>query len=193
MIYQIIGIIVMLVFYGCYFMKMDEQKKKGIRTDQIAKGKKGREFMIELIMKITTITVPVVEFASIAVSGSLTSGWIRMLGIPAAVIGDAVFVVSVLTMKDSWRAGVPKEDRTELVTEGIYGYSRNPAFLGFDLVYIGIALMFANAPLIAVSIAAMVMFHLQIAYVEEPFLLRAFGEEYAEYMKHVNRYIGRRG
>ena len=50
--------------------------------------------------------------------------------------GDIVLVISVLTMKDSWRAGVSETDKTELVTDGIYQISRNPAFGGFDLVYI---------------------------------------------------------
>ncbi len=43
-------------------------------------------------------------------------------------------------MKDSWRAGIPDSDKTELVTTGIYKYSRNPAFLGFDLQYMGVLL-----------------------------------------------------
>ena len=47
-----------------------------------------------------------------------------------AISGDMVFVISVWTMKDSWRAGVSKTDQTELVTDGIYQISRNPAFLG---------------------------------------------------------------
>ena len=55
-----------------------------------------------------------------------------------AISGDMVFVISVWTMKDSWRAGVSKTYQTELVTDGIYQISRNPAFLGFDLVYVGI-------------------------------------------------------
>lgn len=41
-------------------------------------------------------------------------------------------------MKDSWRAGISETDKTELVTEGIYQFSRNLAFLEFNLLYIGI-------------------------------------------------------
>ena len=64
-------------------------------------------------------------------------------------------------MRDSWRAGVLPTDKTELVTRGVYQISRNPAFLGFDLVYLGVALMFANWLLWLVSCFAAVMFHLQ--------------------------------
>ncbi len=105
---------------------------------------------------------------------------------------EVVFVTSVVTMRDSWRAGVSKTDKTELVTDGIYQISRNPAFLGFDLVYIGILLMFFNPWLLIASVFAMLMFHLQIVNVEEDFLLETFGQEYLAYKKKVNRYIGRK-
>ena len=47
-------------------------------------------------------------------------------------------------MKDSWQAGIPDKDKTELVTTGIYRFSRNPAFLGFDLMYVGALLLYGN-------------------------------------------------
>ena len=39
MFFQAGAIIILLLFYGCYFGKMFLQKKKGIQTDQIGKGK----------------------------------------------------------------------------------------------------------------------------------------------------------
>ena len=95
-------------------------------------------------------------------------------------------------MQDSWRAGVPKAEKTELVTRGIYQISRNPAFLGFDLVYIGMVMMFFNWGLLVTSIFAIVMLHLQIVNVEENFLMEVFGEEYLEYKEKVCRYLGRK-
>ena len=190
--FQISAVIILLVFYGCYFGKMFMQKKKGIQTDQIGKGKTGFVKMIELTMKVSTLLVPLAEIISIAVNVSNLSIIARYLGIVTAILGDIVFVISVWTMKDSWRAGVSPTDKTELVTTGIYQISRNPAFLGFDLVYIGVCLMFFNWLLFLVSVFAMIMFHLQIVNVEEEFLLDFFGEEYISYKKKVNRYFGRK-
>ena len=190
--FQISAVIILLVFYGCYFGKMFMQKKKGIQTDQIGKGKTGFVKMIELTMKVATLLVPLVEIISIAVNVSNLSIIARYLGIVTAVLGDIVFVIYVWTMKDSWRAGVSPTDKTELVTTGIYQISRNPAFLGFDLVYIGVCLMFFNWVLLLVSVFAMLMFHLQIVNVEEDFLLDSFGEDYIAYKKKVNRYFGRK-
>nr|WP_325196398.1 methyltransferase [uncultured Oscillibacter sp.] len=45
----------------------------------------------------------------------------------------------------------------KLVTDGIYRYSRNPAFLGFDLQYIGVLLMYCNLLTGMFTVFAMVM------------------------------------
>lgn len=190
--FQVAGIAIMLVFYGCYFIKMISQHKKGIKTDQIGKGKVGFVKFVEITMKIVTYLVPAVEIVSIILNTSFFAVPVRIVGVLVAVVGVAVFIISVLTMRDSWRAGVSKTDKTELVTKGIYKISRNPAFLGFDLMYLGILLMFFNLVLFEVSLFAMLMFHLQIVNVEEEFLLKAFGDEYLRYKKKVCRYIGRK-
>lgn len=190
--FQISAVIILLVFYGCYFGKMFMQKKKGIQTDQIGKGKTGFVKMIELTMKVATLLVPVMEVISISLNISNLPLIVRYVGIIIAILGDIVFVISVWTMKDSWRAGVSPTDKTELVTDGIYQISRNPAFLGFDLVYVGVFLIFFNWVLFLVSVFAMILFHLQIVNVEEDFLLDSFGEDYIAYKKKVNRYFGRK-
>ena len=192
MVFQLTAASLLLIFYGCYFAKMLAQRRKGIRTDQIGRGKSGMVKRIEITMKIATCLVPLAEIVSIALDASLFAAPVRWVGFGIALLGDCVFICSVVTMQDNWRAGVSKTDRTSLVTRGIYRISRNPAFLGFDLVYIGILLMFFNWALLLLSVFAALMFHLQIVNVEEDFLQHAFGEEYSEYKRTVNRYLGRR-
>lgn len=192
MLYQGIALAVLAVFYGCYFLKMIAQKRSGITTDQIGKGKTGFVKAIEITMKIVTYLVPAVEIVSILLNTTALPASARTLGAAIGLTGAAVFILSVLTMRDNWRAGVSPTDKTDLVTEGIYRYSRNPAFLGFDLVYIGILLMFFNLMLLAVSVFAGAMLHLQIVNVEEDFLLTTFGDRYSAYKRQVCRYIGRR-
>ena len=192
MIFQLTALIHLGIFYGCYFGKMIAQKRKGIQTDQIGKGKTGVDRRIELTMKAATLSVPALELISICMNTVGLPRWARYTGIILAISGDMAFVISVWTMRDSWRAGVSKTDQTELVTDGIYQISRNPAFLGFDLVYVGILLMFFNWLLFAFSIFAMFMFHLQIVKVEEVFLSNVFGSDYEDYKKKVNRYLGRK-
>ena len=192
MAFQIIGIAILMLFYGCYVIKMIKQSKKGIKTDQIGRGKVGFVKIIELTMKAATYIVLVTEVSSIILNTNFFVIPIRIIGAFVGIIGVIVFIISVLTMQDSWRAGVSKEEKTELVTGGIYQISRNPAFLGFDLVYIGMVMMFFNWGLLVTSIFAVVMLHLQIVNVEEDFLMEVFGEEYLEYKEKVCRYLGRK-
>lgn len=190
--FKLVSIATLSIFYGCYFVKMLCQKKQGIQTDQIGKGKVGSVKFVEVTMKIAAVLVFAAQLVGIFLGMSHSFIVIRVMGAVVSVMGTIVFIVSVLTMRDSWRAGVSKTDKTELITNGIYQISRNPAFLGFDLLYIGILLMFFNWVLCVLTFFAVTMYHLQIVYVEEDFLLDVFGNEYLQYKKKVCRYIGRK-
>lgn len=191
-VFQVLALAFMLLFYGCYGLKMLNQRNHGIKTDHMGEGKVGLPRGIEISLKVVTILVPIAELISIAMNTSLLPTWMRWVGICIGALGVAVFILAVITMRDSWRAGVSKEEKTELVTSGIFQISRNPAFLGFDMLYVGILLMFFNIPLCILSLLGGLLFHLQIVNVEEDFLLQEFGEEYVQYKKSVCRYLGKR-
>lgn len=70
-------------------------------------------------------------------------------------------------------------------------FSRNPAFLGFDFMYIGVFFMYANALTGVLTLFCILMLHLQILQ-EEKYLTSVFGDEYIEYKKRVFRYLGRK-
>ncbi len=190
MIFKIVSLGLMVAFYTCYFSKMISQKKKGIRTDQLGKGKEGFQKYIEITLKITTYLLPVLQVYSILFCFEKTYLFLQIIGIIVEFFGVVVFVVSVIEMKDNWRAGVQREEKTNLVASGIYSISRNPAFLGFDLMYIGILLSFFNWFLLVATIFAICLFHLQIVYVEEKYLTETFDQDYLEYKKKVCRYLG---
>lgn len=192
---RIIALALMAVFYGCYFAKMISQKKKGIKTNQLGKDKQGATKFIEIALKITTCLLPVIQICSIFILDRKEGNVQLVLGITGMIVtatGVIFFILSVLQMKDNWRAGVQREEKTNLVTNGIYSISRNPAFVGFEFMYIGILCTFFNVYLCVVTGLALVLFHLQIVKVEEAFLEEAFTEEYFQYKKKVFRYLGRK-
>ena len=189
---QILAAAVLVIFYSIYYGKQCLQKKKGIQTYQLQKQKKGEKQWVARGMGLATVLVVVVEIISIAMHTQPLPLWARVLGLVQAFLGDGVFLLAVCTMGDSWRAGVSGEEKTQLITHGIYRFSRNPAFLGFDLVYLGLLLTYFNWVHLAVALAAAVLLHLQVVLVEEPYLPEAFGEEYLQYRRKVCRYFGRR-
>lgn len=189
--YPWLAILVIALFYVIYFTKMMSQKRHGIQTHQIGRVKEKSIHTVEILMSIATFTAPVVQMVSITLEWNHMPANARFTGFCVGLLGDVIFLYSVLCMKDSWRAGIPDKDRTELVTSGIYRYSRNPAFLGFDLMYAGLLLMYFNLSMLVVSVFAIIMLHLQILQ-EERYLTENYGESYREYRKHVFRYLGRR-
>ena len=192
MITKIITITLMTAFYICYFLKMISQRKKGINTDQLGKGKVGFVKFIEIVLKIITCVLPFIQLISIVSYKENVCVSLKVVGVVITAMGVAAFIISVLQMKDNWRAGVQREDKTNLVMTGIYSISRNPAFLGFDLMYIGILFTYFNWYLCLATVIAVLLFHFQIVNVEEDFLIEAFGNEYLQYKSKVCRYLGRK-
>ena len=188
--YRILALIVLALFYGIYLVKQWRQKHRGIRTMQIGRGKETQPHTVETLMGIATVGIIPAQLLSIGFGWSYLPANARFTGFCIGMLGDLIFLISVLCMKDSWRAGIPDRDRTELVTDGIYAFSRNPAFLGFDLQYIGMLLMFCNMLTGMFTVFAIVMLHLQILQ-EERYLTATFGRAYLDYRHRVFRYLGR--
>ena len=191
MIYRSLALVSMATFYIIYFVKLFLQKKRGIKVYKLAhKEKKNRSDVIEILLKAVSFTLPVLELISIMIGRSYLPIMGKVVGVYLAVFADFLFLNAVVAMKDSWRVGVAKDEKDrKLVTNGIYRFSRNPAFLAFDLLYIGIVLMYCNIPLIVLTTIALIVFHLQILN-EEKFLEETLKDEYTEYKKRAGRYIG---
>lgn len=193
---SIIGLIIVFAFYGSYFTKMFVQGKSGIKTDRMGKGSKPKKtFIIEIILKSITFLTAGIQLISIVFIKRLPilmkNNLVRYIGLIIALAGVIIFITAVVTMRDSWRAGIDNTQKTKIINNGIYKYSRNPAFVGFDLLYIGIGLAFSNIFNLIVACFSVLLLHLQILE-EEKYLPRVFGKDYLEYKKRTGRYFGTR-
>lgn len=177
--YKIFALLILIIFYSIFFIKMLIQKKQGIKTRQVGTIKEKRTRIIETLMSASTLLVVPIQIISIFLDYNFSSDYLRYIGLLISTFGDIIFLISVITMKNSWRVGISKNDKTKLITNGIYKISRNPAFLGFDLMYIGIALLYSNPFIIIFSLFAITMLHLQI--LEE--------EKYLEKVLKTNIYL----
>ena len=184
-----ITIFIMAVFYSAYATKKMHQRKQGITTMLLGKGDKpAKQRRIETWLKISTFIIPFVELASIYWDLMNVPAYVKWIGIAVAALGVTIFIIGMLTMRDSWRAGIPDKKETKLVTTGIFRISRNPAFVGFDLMYLGILIAYPNAWHAVVVALVIFLFDKQIRN-EEVFMEDAFGEEYLDYKKKVRRYL----
>lgn len=167
------------------------QKRQGIQTRQLGKSKNQDVRVVEILVSIATLIVIPIQLISIILDLTMLDNNIRFIGFLVGILGDILFLIAIITMKNSWRAGIPSEDKIEFVSNGIYKISRNPAFVGFDLMYIGICLLYCNILTVIFSLFAIIMLHFQILQ-EEKYLKETFGEKYITYKNKVFRYVGRK-
>ena len=132
--------------------------------------------------------------------------WAATWVLPATAIPDGwrwsiaglLFVLAVLLASSGIgafrRAKTPLDpvhiDRAStLVTSGIYGFTRNPMYLGLVVAALGMAVLVGAWPMLAAPVA--VFLTAQFAHIpfEEAKMRRQFGEAYEAYTRKVRRWI----
>lgn len=190
-ILPILSVLFILVFYGSIIYNGMNLKKKNINVNHFINFKeKGKNNLFNLIFFILMSVIAVIQLLSIFLireEQSLTVVF-KTVGLMFAGAGVVILLLSIKSMKDEWRIGIDKENKTNLVTKGVYEYSRNPVDLAFYFFYFGIALAYHTYILGILSAACVVLFHLETMK-EEKYLKESVGEKYKEYTKTVNRYI----
>lgn len=191
--FLLVYVLLITLFYTIYFLKQISLKKQKIDTNRLGKGSKPKNVVvIERSLLLLTYFTALFQYLSvfhfhfmIQLSNVII---IEILGTIVTIIGVLVFLLATINMKENWRAGIDKSQKTELITNGVYQYSRNPAFVGFDLFYIGIVLMSPSILLIISSVLVIICLHLQILE-EEKYLANTFGHPYIIYKNKVRRYF----
>ena len=91
-------------------------------------------------------------------------------------------------MRESWRIGIDEENKTELITNGFFTFSRNPIFLGIMIANVGLFLVLPNAFTLLIVALSTTSINTQIR-LEEAFLTKEHGEQYTSYRSKVNRWL----
>lgn len=114
---------------------------------------------------------------------------IQYTGLGLMMMAMIWVVIAQLQMKNSWRIGIDSITKTELVTDGLFRFSRNPVFLGMTISLVGFFLVFPNVITFSFLLTGNILMQIQIR-LEEEFLLKEHGEIYLTYKKRVKRMLG---
>jgi protein-S-isoprenylcysteine O-methyltransferase Ste14 len=140
---------------------------------------------------------PLVYSSSIMAGALLTWLWPLPFALPAAVpIGRTMVFASILLFLFSVRtlraAGTPvpgNQPTTNIVRMGPYRFSRNPIYLSFFAVQLGIALWINSIWMVATLIPAAALVSRVVIPREEQYLERRFGQQYTSYRDSVRRWL----
>ncbi len=118
----------------------------------------------------------------------LLHDWIALAGVTAAFLGLGITAVAQWQMGNSWRLALDEDEKTPLVTGGLYRFSRNPVYAALILSYLGFFLMLPNA----VSLCFLVLSYFSLAVkirLEEGYLDGIHGAAFRDYRARVRRWI----
>ncbi|PWK65091.1 protein-S-isoprenylcysteine O-methyltransferase Ste14 [Streptomyces sp. CG 926] len=121
--------------------------------------------------------------------GTEGNGGLQWGGLLVALVGMAATFVAQSAMGSSWRVGVDADERTELVTSGLFAHVRNPVFTAMTVTAAGLAAMVPNLVAVLAWSVLVVAIELQVRVVEEPYLARVHGPAYARYATRAGRFV----
>jgi protein-S-isoprenylcysteine O-methyltransferase Ste14 len=150
------------------------------------------------VPKLGVFRPPLIYLASIVAGLAFHWAWPRPLlsDVEARPLGIALVVAAVLLFGYSVRlfraAGTPvpaRKPTTAIVRSGPYRFSRNPIYLAFSLLQLGIAIWVGSWWLVATLAAAVAIIHWVVIPREERYLETRFGAEYLGYKAAVRRWL----
>ena len=111
------------------------------------------------------------------------------MGVVLTLAGGGIVAWSVSTMRQADTSPNPHNAVTAIVETGPYAYSRNPIYVGFALMHVGVAMvMNALWPALALQPALRLLTRLVIEP-EEAYMERHFGRRYKRYRDRVPRWL----
>jgi protein-S-isoprenylcysteine O-methyltransferase Ste14 len=117
------------------------------------------------------------------------AAWRVLFGPPLVVAAIGVFLLSVQAF---CAAGTPIQSvrpTTRIVQTGPHRFSRNPIYVAFTSLHLGIAFWVNSAWLLATLIVTLVVMSFGVIAREERYLERKFGDEYSKYKAAVRRWL----
>lgn len=191
-------LVYMVLFFGAAFFWRSYRvwRRTGVNPYKLGGSDSAHDF-IGRLFRVTNLAV----LATIVIYASSDTLYQSLVPIPwlthwvLVLIGVVLLLIALLwvliaqaQMGDSWRIGIDSEVKTALVQQGIFRLSRNPIFLGMQVMLLGLLLVLPNAVTLAIAVLGVALIQIQVR-LEEEHLLRLHGENYRAYQRRVRRWL----
>ena len=113
----------------------------------------------------------------------------RYVGLSLSFLGFLLGMGAFVKFREARTTLDPHGSAQQLVTSGIYRFTRNPIYLGFLLMVIGLPLNSGHYWGIVVAPIYVLMMNRLIIQHEEAYLERKFGQAYTSYTSRVRRWL----
>ncbi len=121
--------------------------------------------------------------------GALNKTGVHVAGIALFAVGLAGVIAGQAAMGDTWRIGTDPNERTMLVTDGLFSLVRNPIYTALIVTLLGLALMVPSVVALASVAIFVAAVEIEMRAIEEPHLRRVHGTDYEAYAARVGRLV----
>jgi protein-S-isoprenylcysteine O-methyltransferase Ste14 len=154
--------------------------------------------MMPQVANLGLLRPPFVYLGAIALGLLLHFAWpVRLLsravsgplGLTAMLVAVALFLSAVRTFRTAGTPVPGNRPTTTIVRTGPYQYSRNPIYLSFSLLQLGVAFLLNSLWLLVTLIPALALMSLVVIPREEHYLESHFPSDYLPYKASVRRWL----
>ena len=139
---------------------------------------------------IPIVVVLIAYFIHRAFPLTIWSGYIlHIVGFILIIAGIGLGLVFFVSFKKAGIRIEPWRPTNHMVTSGVYAYTRNPAYLSFCIIIIGLGFIYNSLWILFSFIPASYLVWVLVIKKEEAYLEAKFGEKYTHYKEQVRRWI----
>jgi protein-S-isoprenylcysteine O-methyltransferase Ste14 len=110
------------------------------------------------------------------------------VGVVFIAIGIALAILAVRGFRSAGTNPEPWKPSAALVMDGVFGWLRNPMYVGGTLLLVGLAILLASDWMLVMTAVFVPVIHFGVVKREERYLEAKFGDDYRQYMARVPRY-----
>lgn len=111
------------------------------------------------------------------------------LAAASALLGLAMIANAIGLFRRTGQDPTPWKSTPEIVTTGIYRFTRNPMYVGMALIQTSIGIGWGNGWILALLPIVLVLIYAIAVRHEEDYLEGKFGDTYLEYKRSVRRWF----
>ncbi|HET7570220.1 MAG TPA: isoprenylcysteine carboxylmethyltransferase family protein [Gammaproteobacteria bacterium] len=183
------AVLTLVLMVGMVLARVAMMKRKGVQAFKFGQIDKS-DFLIPpfALFYFYLVLAAAFHWPSVSTHAFFLSEAVGWLGVACCIIGLSLLLWSLISFGSSFRVGIDADHPDQLVTTGVFAFSRNPIYVAFAVILLGEFLIFPNWILLLYLCAGIALFHRQVLR-EEAFSKLHYGQDYLAYCRRVRRYI----